>query len=76
MLIKSLLSALLTGICLGPVWLFLFVQHMAEPNGFWQNLAIYGIGFFFLTGAQILLAAILLGCLYCIWFIWDIKNGF
>lgn len=35
-----------------PTWIFLGVRYFASPEGFWQNLAVAGIGLWFLGGAQ------------------------
>ena len=38
-----------------PTWLFLLIRHFTDPNGFWQNLVLVGLGMWFLGGIQIIL---------------------
>lgn len=44
-----------TAACGIPLWLFLLTKHMLNPVGFWQNLVMYGLGFYLLVGIQLLL---------------------
>ena len=37
-----------------PTWLFLLIRHFTDPNGFWQNLVLVGLGMWFLGGIQII----------------------
>lgn len=62
--IVSLVVALL------PFWIFLAVKHFFTPEGFWQNLALAGLGLWIGGGIQILLLLIFLFVLYLIWN-WD-----
>jgi len=38
-----------------PTWLFLLIRYFTDPNGFWQNLVLVGLGMWFLGGIQIIL---------------------
>jgi hypothetical protein len=67
-----LLRLFLTGIALFvlllPMEFFWVVQHLLAPEGFWQNLVLYGIGFYFLAAIQFILGIVLLVALFMIWF--------
>lgn len=38
-----------------PTWIFLIAKSLLNPEGFWQTLVTYGLGFYFLAGIQIIL---------------------
>ncbi len=38
-----------------PTWVFLAIRSMLEPDGFWQQLVVYGIGVWFMGGLQVIL---------------------
>jgi hypothetical protein len=50
-----------------PTWLFFFIRHLAEPQGFWQNLILFGLGFYFLVGIQIICAVFALVVIVGTW---------
>ena len=39
---------------LTPTWFFLVVRFLANPDGFWQNLVLIGLGTWFLGSAQVM----------------------
>ena len=49
---KSILSIIILAIGGIPTWMFLIAKHSLHPQGFWQNIAVYGLGFYFLCGLQ------------------------
>jgi len=55
LLVFLIIFALITAICGIPTWIFIIAKNMLNPVGFWQNLALYGLGFYFLMGIQVLL---------------------
>lgn len=46
-------TVVLLALTLIPTWAFFLVKSYANPQGFWQNLAMFGIGFWLLSGLQI-----------------------
>jgi len=52
-----------------PAWIFLAVKHAVNPVGFWQNVALYGLGFYFLCAWQVVF---LIGAIVVIVAIWMI----
>jgi hypothetical protein len=54
-LIKTSLSLLVLILCLIPTWIYLLADTLFEPNGFWQNLVLFGIGLYFLGALQLVL---------------------
>lgn len=38
-----------------PVWLYLIAKNAFDPQGFWQEFFLFGVGVWFLGGLQILL---------------------
>ena len=50
-----------------PLWLILLGRWLLEPEGFWQKLVLYGLGFYFLGFIQFILAIVLIGVLVAIW---------
>lgn len=50
-----------------PTWFWLLVKSLMEPEGFWQNLVVYGVGFYFLGGIQLVLLIGLIAFSIIIW---------
>jgi len=42
-------------LCLIPTWIYLIIYNFVEPIGFWQELALLGLGAYFLFGIQLFL---------------------
>ena len=55
-LIKSGVSLLVALVALIPTWVFLLVKHFTQPEGFWQNFVVYGLGVWFLGSLQLIMA--------------------
>lgn len=51
----GLLTAVIWGVALFPLWLFLIVKHLTDPEGFWQNFVMFSFGLWALGGLQIVL---------------------
>lgn len=66
-LAKILISLLFSIIALIPLWLILLVRWLLEPEGFWQKLVLYGLGFYFLGFIQLVLLIVLLALLVVLW---------
>lgn len=51
------LIALVLGIAVAgiPTWLYLGTKYALQPEGFWQNLLVLGVGVWFLGAFQVLL---------------------
>ena len=60
----SLVAALF---CLTPTWIFLGIRRLADPEGFWQELAVGIIGYVVLGGFQVLC---LVGFVFALVLIW------
>ena len=66
---KSIATVIVTVIAFLPTAFFFFAKNMMNPEGFWQNFAVYGIGVYFLGGIQIGFFFAWLGILLTV--IWD-----
>ncbi len=66
-LIRLSLSVAVFAVALIPVWIFLLVKHMFEPHGFWQNLALAGIGVWILGLFQV---GLLVLAIFLLWYVW------
>lgn len=66
-IVKTILSLISLAVALIPVWFFLFIKHLLDPTGFWQNLVIYGLGWYFLAGFQILFFVVWVIVFVAIW---------
>jgi len=60
---KFLFSFCVLAIALLPTWLFLLVRHFATPQGFWQNIVLFGFSAYFLGGLQIIFLVIGIICI-------------
>ncbi len=67
LLIKFFASVFMTVCALTPLWIFLLARSMLNPQGFWQNLALSGLSFYILCGAQLLALGLLGVFLIIIW---------
>ena len=38
-----------------PTWFWLFIKNMLEPEGFWQEALVYGVGIYVLGTIQLVL---------------------
>lgn len=52
-ILKVCLSFVIVTIALLPTWFWLFLKNALNPEGFWQNFMIYGLGIYFLGALQI-----------------------
>lgn len=60
----TIVGILIAGI---PTELLVLLHYLVEPQGFWQNIFLFGFGFYFLGGIQIGLFIGLLVWLCVIW---------
>lgn len=51
---KTLVIIIAWVVCFLPTWIFLGIRYLAAPEGFWQNIVLFGLGVWFLGGLQIL----------------------
>lgn len=58
LLIKLGMSSVIVALCLTPTWVYLLARSLLEPEGFWQNLFLAGLGFWFLGSLQFCLAIV------------------
>lgn len=64
---RLMLSAVCIVLALVPTWFFLVARSLLSPEGFWQEVFVFGVGLYFLGGLQIFLAIALLFVLAAIW---------
>lgn len=64
---KLATSVLVMAICLAPLWIFLLAKAAFNPTGFWQRLALAGLGLWVLGGIQIFAGIGMLILLLKIW---------
>ena len=50
-----------------PIWIYLLVKYLLSPEGFWQNLVLFGLGVWFLGIIQVVLWVVLVFLLIGIW---------
>lgn len=50
-----------------PTELYFLIRWVAEPEGFWQELALAGVGLFFLGFIQLVLAFAFIYWLFMVW---------
>ncbi|OGM98454.1 MAG: hypothetical protein A2915_00625 [Candidatus Yanofskybacteria bacterium RIFCSPLOWO2_01_FULL_41_34] len=50
-----------------PVWIFLGARSFTNPEGFWQNIVLLGVGFWVLGGAQVVFAVVGLAATVVAW---------
>ena len=70
-LIRSGLTLVATIVASIPLLLFLGVEHLTSPEGFWQKLVLYGFGLWILGIIQFILFICWIVALI---FIWSIKD--
>lgn len=54
----AIYASIVMGIALIPTWIYLLARLILQPSGFWQNVFLLGIGFYFLGFCQLVLLAI------------------
>ena len=54
-------------VALIPLWLWLAIKYVAQPQAFWQNLVLAGLGSFFLGSIQVILIVCGAAFLFVIW---------
>jgi len=50
--VKTLIVLAMWLLVLSPTWFFLIVRYLMSPEGFWQNLVLFGVAGWFLGGIQ------------------------
>lgn len=68
MLRKLVLSAVWFSAAMTPVWIYLVARFLLSPEGFWQNLLLFGVGVYILGWLQLILSVALVLVLVVIWF--------
>jgi hypothetical protein len=51
-----------------PTWIFLGVKSFANPEGFWQNIVLLGVGVWVLGGIQMVFVIGGLAVSFSVWF--------
>ncbi len=62
----SLISVVVAGV---PTWIWLLARTLLEPEGFWQEVVVLGLGVWVLGGLQILALIFLIWWLVAV--VWD-----
>ncbi len=60
----SLLAVL---VALIPLWIFLLARLLFQPEGFWQNLVLTGLGIWLMGAIQLVFLVVLMFVLIAIW---------
>lgn len=63
---RFLLNVLLIVAALIPTWFYLFLRFVLNPQGFWQNFVLLGVGLYYLGGIQLIFLIVLAFLLYAI----------
>ena len=66
-LVKHVFAGIIVILTLIPVWIFLLLKYLLNPEGFWQNLVTYGLGLFFLGSLQIVFIIFGIGLLFSLY---------
>ncbi|MDO8560790.1 MAG: hypothetical protein Q7R91_01075 [bacterium] len=66
-LVKILLSVISLAIALVPVWFYLLIRYLFSPEGYWQNLILFGLFTWFLGFLQMVLLILWIVALGVIW---------
>ena len=53
-----------------PSLMFFLFKYLVAPEGFWQKFAIYGLGFWFLGGTQVILFILFVFWMCYFWSEW------
>ena len=64
---KLILSLVSFVLCFIPTWLYLLVKWILSPEGFWQNIILFGVGVWILGSIQVILFIIFIYLLIRIW---------
>ena len=64
---KLFWSAIAAILALIPTWIFLGLRYLLSPEGFVENLLMFGFGYWALGSIQFIALVILLIVLYFIW---------
>ena len=64
---KIIAQVVLLAVGFVPVWIILFVIEMAQPEGFWQTMAILGAWAFLLGGVQLVLCIVMIVFSFAVW---------
>ncbi len=67
MLTKLFLQIVSTVVAFLPTIIFFIVKAVVAPNGFWQSIVVYGLGFYVLGGIQFVLFIVWVGVSLTIW---------
>ena len=73
-LLKWLMTLISLVLALLPVWFFILIKYLLAPEGFWQNLVLYGFGFWFLAGFQVLFCVLWIIFVCAVWNAPELKN--
>jgi hypothetical protein len=66
-LAKSVVSLVALAVAMFPFWVWLLVREMLHPEGFWQNLFVFGAGAWLLGGLQIFMLILFVWFIVAVW---------
>jgi len=65
--IRLIISIFSFIVALIPFWTFWGVRTLAQPEGFWQNIFVFGLGFYFGGAMQIILLIFWIVFILTVW---------
>ncbi len=67
MISRLLTMVVSAGLMLIPSWIFLLAKYLLAPQGFWQNLVLYGLGIYILGGFQVMFFLVWAFLMFSMW---------
>lgn len=67
LIIGSLLTVFIWIAALIPLWIFLGARSLTNPVGFWQNIVLFGLGFWVLGWIQVMFFIVGLAITITVW---------
>lgn len=55
-------------ICFIPTWVFLLIRYLLNPQGFWENFAVFGAGVWILGAFQFAGLILFVGFIFAVFF--------
>jgi hypothetical protein len=66
-LIQIVFTVIGLGLAGIPIYFFIFIKSILNPEGFWQKFLVYGVGIWFIGGLQIVLFIIAIILIFKLW---------
>lgn len=65
--VKSLISLAICAVASMPTIIYFLARLLFQPRGFWQELVLFGVGFYLLAGVQFLAWFVAAMLLFALW---------